>query len=130
MKKNCHGNEEKVFREKIQEDIRPWGKFRSYPYELAKNIKIITVKPGAALSLQFHLHRSEFWVVLDNGLEMTLGDKVWKPLQGEEIFIPQNVPHRLRNVSPNPVRVMEIWIGDSTEEDVIRIRDDYGREKI
>jgi len=54
-------NEIENFRKKIEEDIRPWGKFRSFPYEQAGSIKIITVNPGAALSLQYHHNRSEFW---------------------------------------------------------------------
>ena len=58
-------DEEKIseilFKKNIKEDIRPWGKFRSYPHQQARSIKIITVNPGQALSLQYHLHRSEFW---------------------------------------------------------------------
>jgi len=115
------------FRGKIEEDVRPWGKFRSYPCKQAKSIKIITVKPGSALSLQYHHKRSEFWVVLDSGLEITLGGRTWKPKKGEEIFIPKKIPHRLRCISKEPARVMEIWIGQSEEEDIVRVQDDYGR---
>ena len=126
-------NDEKVtkvqFRKKIEEDIRPWGKFRSYPYNQARSIKIITVNPGQALSLQYHNRRSEFWVVLDNGLEITVADKVWEPKENEEIFIPRKAPHRLRCLGQTPARVMEIWIGDSDEEDIVRLKDEYGREE-
>jgi len=115
------------FRKKIKEDARPWGKFRSFPYEAAKSIKIITVNPGKALSLQYHHRRSEFWVVLDKGLEITIADRVWQPEVGEEIFIPQKAPHRLRCLRAQPARVMEIWIGDSDESDIVRLKDDYGR---
>ncbi len=118
---------EAKFRKKIEEDVRPWGKFRSYPYKLARSIKIITVKPGAAFSLQYHSKRSEFWVVLDTGLEITLGSRTWKLKKGEEVFIPRKIPHRLRCLGRQPGRVMEIWIGESAETDIVRIRDDYGR---
>jgi mannose-6-phosphate isomerase-like protein (cupin superfamily) len=116
------------FKEKILEDIRPWGKFRSYPHEKASSIKIITVNPGASLSLQFHDKRSEFWVVLDEGLEMTIGDKVWKPCKNEEVFIPEKAPHRVRNTGTFPARILEIWIGKSEESDIVRLADDYGRD--
>lgn len=115
------------FKNKIKEDIRPWGKFRSFPYEQARSIKIITVNPGGALSLQYHHHRSEFWVVLDKGLEVTVGKRVWQAEEGEEIFIPRNTPHRLRCLGQKQARVMEIWIGDSDELDIVRLEDDYGR---
>jgi mannose-6-phosphate isomerase-like protein (cupin superfamily) len=55
------------FKKEIKEDSRPWGKFRSFPYKQAKNIKIITVNPGETLSLQYHHHRSEFWKSLSPG---------------------------------------------------------------
>ena len=118
---------EQNFRKKIIEDIRPWGKFRSFPHKLTGSIKIITVNPGKALSLQYHHKRSEFWVVLDHGLEITVADRAWQPKAGEEIFIPQGVPHRLRCLGSKPARVMEMWIGDSDEADIVRLEDEYGR---
>lgn len=119
--------EEQSFRKGIMEDIRPWGKFRSFPHEKAGSIKIITVNPGASLSLQYHHHRSEFWVILDEGLEITVRKKVWLAKKGDEVFIPQKAPHRLRCVGTTPARVMEVWIGDSDESDIVRLEDQYGR---
>lgn len=110
------------------EDIRPWGKFRSFPYRSARSIKIITVNPGETLSLQYHNRRSEFWVVLDRGLEVTVGDKVWQPEKNEEIIIPRQAPHRIKCVGDHPARIMEIWIGDSDESDIVRLEDKYGRD--
>jgi mannose-6-phosphate isomerase-like protein (cupin superfamily) len=115
------------FKNGIEEDIRPWGKFRSFPHESAGSIKIITVNPGDALSLQYHNHRSEFWVVLDRGLEVTVGDKVWQPGINEEIFIPTQAPHRMKCIADSPARIMEIWIGNSDENDIVRLEDKYGR---
>jgi mannose-6-phosphate isomerase len=118
---------EQEFRDRIIEDIRPWGKFRAYPREKAGGIKIITVNPGASLSLQYHRRRAEFWVALDNGLEITVGEKVWRPKKDEEIYIPRGAAHRLRGVGRKPARVMEIWLGDSDESDIVRLEDKYGR---
>jgi mannose-6-phosphate isomerase-like protein (cupin superfamily) len=116
------------FQDAITEDIRPWGKFRSFPFDQAGSIKIITVNPGEALSLQYHMKRSEFWVILDEGLEVTCGDRVWEPNANEEIFIPSEVPHRVRCIGQNPARIMEIWIGKSSESDITRLDDNYGRK--
>jgi len=121
-------DDERNFRARIIEDSRPWGKFRAYPHRSAGSLKIITVNPGGAISLQFHRHRSEFWVALDEGLEVTVGEKVWRPARGEEIFIPCEAPHRLRGVGSSPARVMEIWVGNSDEEDITRLEDQYGRK--
>ncbi len=112
----------------IYEEIRPWGKFRTYPHQLASSLKIITVNPGEQLSLQLHNRRSEFWVILDEGLQITLGEKTWQPAAGEEIFIAARTPHRLKNAGSHPARVMELWLGSSDEEDIVRLEDVYGRD--
>ena len=119
---------EAAYRDGIVEDVRPWGKFRRFPHENASSVKIITVDPGGRLSLQYHDGRAEFWVVLDPGLEITLGDRVWLASADEEIFIPRRAPHRVRNVGGQPARIMEIWIGDSSESDIVRLSDDYDRK--
>jgi mannose-6-phosphate isomerase len=115
------------FRKAIIEDIRPWGKFRAFPHQNAGSIKIITVNPGASLSYQYHHKRSEFWISLDEGLEVTVGDRTWRPKKNEEIYIPREAPHRMSGIGKEPARVMEIWIGSSEESDIIRLEDDYGR---
>ncbi len=116
------------FRKAIREEERPWGKFRAFPHKQAGSIKIITVHPGGCLSLQYHRKRSEFWVVLDEGLEVTSGRRVWRPRPDEEIFIPRETPHRVRCRGERPARIMEIWIGDSEESDIVRLEDVYGRK--
>jgi len=120
-------DEERDFRARIQEDIRPWGKFRSFPHQTAGAIKIITVEPGGILSLQYHGRRAEFWIALDEGLEITVGERTWKPLANEEIYIPRGAAHRLRSIGSAPARIMEIWLGDSDETDIVRLDDAYGR---
>jgi mannose-6-phosphate isomerase-like protein (cupin superfamily) len=118
---------EGAFRARITGERRPWGGYRVYPHAEAASLKIITVRPGAALSLQYHRGRAEFWVALDGGLEITVGDRVWRLRKGEEVFIPRRSPHRLRCLGKRPGRVMELWLGNSREDDIVRLADDYGR---
>jgi mannose-6-phosphate isomerase-like protein (cupin superfamily) len=127
MTKSRRSKIEGAFRAHITEECRPWGRFRVYPHHEARSLKIITVRPGAALSLQYHRRRSEFWVALDPGLEITVGDRVWRLKRGEEVFIPRGMPHRLRAVGKRSGRVMELWIGASREDDIVRLSDVYGR---
>jgi mannose-6-phosphate isomerase-like protein (cupin superfamily) len=90
-------------------------------------VKILTVNPGGVLSLQYHHRRDEFWLVLDEGIEMTLGDRVFTPRPGEEIWIPRGTRHRARGVGAKPARVLELWFGPSEESDIVRLEDFYGR---
>lgn len=124
----CPSEGERDFRARIIEDRRPWGKFRAYPHEQTGSIKIITVEPGGTLSLQYHHRRAEFWIALDEGLEVTLDDRVWRPAPNEEIYIPREARHRVRGIGPKPARIMEIWLGDSDEADIVRLKDAYGRK--
>jgi mannose-6-phosphate isomerase len=118
---------EKSFRKAIDEERRPWGKFRVYPREAGATVKIVTVDPGQTLSLQYHRRRAEFWIALDPGLEVTVGERVWRPAVNEEIFIPKEALHRLSCCGTAPARIMEIWIGESDESDIVRVEDIYGR---
>lgn len=120
--------DERDFRARIIEDRRPWGKFRAFPHEQAGSIKIITVDPGGSLSLQYHNRRAEFWIALDEGLEITVNERVWRPIPNEEIYVPREARHRLRGVGTHPARLMEIWLGDSDEADIVRLEDTYGRK--
>ena len=54
-----------------REVYRPWGKFDIIDSDDRYQVKRITVKPGAKLSLQMHHHRSEHWVVVSGIARVT-----------------------------------------------------------
>jgi mannose-1-phosphate guanylyltransferase len=47
-----------------REVYRPWGKYDSIDHGGRFQVKRITVKPGAKLSVQMHHHRAEHWIVV------------------------------------------------------------------
>lgn len=116
-----------TFQAGIVEDHRPWGGFLSFPLEGVTSVKILTVAPGGVLSLQYHRRRDEYWLVLDEGLEVTVDDRVWRPAPGEAVWVPKSARHRARGVGDRPARILELWIGNSEESDIVRIEDLYGR---
>lgn len=116
------------FKERIVLDRRPWGNFTSYPLEGTGSVKIITVDPGGVLSLQLHERRDEYWVVLDEGLEVTVGERTWRPAPGEELWIQRGVKHRAKCIGDAPARFFELWLGWSDESDIVRLEDEYNRK--
>ena len=60
-----------------REVYRPWGKFDAIDTGDRYQVKRITVKPGAKLSLQMHHHRAEHWVVVSGTARVTNGDKIY-----------------------------------------------------
>ena len=108
-------------------DERPWGRFDQYTQNETSTVKLITVEPGRRLSLQRHAHRSEYWVVIDGPVEVTVEDATWSAEVGEKVWVPVGAVHRLGNRGPAAVRILEIGFGDFDEDDIERLEDDYSR---
>ncbi len=107
---------------------RPWGFYDSIEHGENFQVKRIVVKPGAALSLQLHHHRSEHWVVVKGVAKVTCGDKVFDLMPNESTYIPVETKHRLENCTTEPVELIEVQSGDYLgEDDIVRFDDVYGR---
>lgn len=108
-------------------DERPWGRFDQYSHNESTTVKVITVEPGQRLSLQRHRHRSEYWIILDGPVDVTVGPQSWAGHAGERIWIEAGEVHRLGNSGAAPVRVLELGYGQFDESDIERLEDDYAR---
>jgi len=107
---------------------RPWGWYDSVDLGARHQVKRITVKPGAALSLQMHHHRAEHWVVVSGMAEVTNGDKVMMLSENQSTYIPQGQRHRLSNPGKVPLEIVEVQSGTYLgEDDIVRFDDSYGR---
>ncbi len=109
---------------------RPWGAYTVLQEGAGFKIKRIEVKPGAAISLQLHHHRSEHWVVVAGAATVTRGnDRYVVEAQGSTM-IPVGEKHRLENAGAEPLVVIEVQCGDYVgEDDIVRFEDIYGRVK-
>jgi mannose-6-phosphate isomerase len=105
---------------------RPWGSFKQYAKNEEVTVSLMTVLPGQRLSAQSHTGRAELWIALDDGAAVQVGETVYHPRQGEEIWIPAGEKHRLSSTGP-AVRVLEVAFGNWQQEDITRYEDDYNR---
>jgi mannose-1-phosphate guanylyltransferase/mannose-6-phosphate isomerase len=109
---------------------RPWGTYTVLEEGTGFKIKRIEVRPGAALSLQLHHHRSEHWVVVRGTARVTRGDDVFDIGANQSTFIPVETRHRLENPGTDPLAIIEVQCGDYLgEDDIVRFDDRYGRDK-
>ena len=108
------------------EETRPWGSFETFTRNEMSSVKLLHVNPSSKLSLQYHDHRSEFWRVLSGSGKVVIGDDVLDATQGSEFFIPRGVRHRIMT-DQDGLHILEIWLGDGDENDIVRVEDDYGR---
>jgi mannose-1-phosphate guanylyltransferase/mannose-6-phosphate isomerase len=107
---------------------RPWGTYRSIHAGERVQVKHITVKPGARLSLQMHHHRAEHWVVVSGTAKIVRGDDEMLLHEDQSTYIPIGVQHRLENPGKIPLHLIEVQSGSYlSEDDIVRFDDTYGR---
>lgn len=107
---------------------RPWGYYRVLHEAPGVKVKELTVDPGAALSMQRHEERAEFWLVvageatvytLDSSTDM---DLVGRYTQHQYLHIDTAQWHQLVNEDPNPLKIVEIQYGRRCDETDIERR--------
>jgi len=107
---------------------RPWGDYEGIDVGERYQVKRITVKPGATLSLQMHHHRAEHWIVVSGTARVTRGEDVFLLSENESTYIPLGVTHRLENPGALPLEIIEVQSGSYLgEDDIVRFEDSYGR---
>ncbi|TWW50949.1 mannose-1-phosphate guanylyltransferase/mannose-6-phosphate isomerase [Pseudomonas aeruginosa] len=110
------------------EVYRPWGSYDSVDMGGRFQVKHITVKPGARLSLQMHHHRAEHWIVVSGTAQVTCDDKTFLLTENQSTYIPIASVHRLANPGKIPLEIIEVQSGSYLgEDDIERLEDVYGR---
>ena len=109
-----------------EKDERPWGLYERFTLNELSTVKIITVNPHQAFSLQTHENREEFWHIISGSAKVTVGENVRDAHAGEDFFVPKNTKHRLE-ASDEPCVFLEIAYGEFNEHDITRLEDNYGR---
>jgi mannose-1-phosphate guanylyltransferase/mannose-6-phosphate isomerase len=107
---------------------RPWGWFQLIDQGMNYQVKRIMVNPAGLLSLQYHRHRAEHWVVVKGTGLVTCGEQQFTLRENESTYIPQGAVHRLENPGNSSLEVIEVQSGSYLgEDDIVRLDDRYGR---
>ena len=111
-----------------KKEYRPWGLYEEISGSERFQVKRVTVKPGAVLSLQKHFHRAEHWIVVSGTAYVTRGDEEFELKEDQSTYIPLGIEHRLENREKLPLEIIEVHSGTYFgEDDIIRLDDAYGR---
>lgn len=114
--------------ESFLRDHRPWGWYETLALAERFQVKRIVVKPGAALSLQSHFHRSEHWIVVSGTARVTVDDTVTLVTENQSIYVPVGSVHRMENPGKVPMVLIEVQTGAYlAEDDIVRYEDVYAR---
>ncbi len=109
---------------------KPWGSELIWAETDAYAGKILFVKAGESLSLQYHEIKDESWYVLEGRARLELGQVGEDALEAVEIrggqafrFRPGTI-HRVTGIEDT--RILEV--STAHLDDVVRLADNYGRE--
>tara|TARA_B100000700_G_scaffold330714_1_gene458537 strand:+ start:4655 stop:5056 length:402 start_codon:yes stop_codon:yes gene_type:complete len=108
---------------------RPWGSYEILTTGPGFQAKRLIVQPAKRLSLQWHRHRDETWVVARGTARVTVGVEELTLGRGQTMHVSRNIHHRIENISSvEPLEIIEVQTGDYLgEDDIVRIEDDFGR---
>jgi len=108
---------------------KPWG--REIWFAVTKNYagKILEVKKGARLSLQFHQKKEETQFIFSGKVRLTFGFDLKKLKSkilnsGDVFHVSPGTIHRIEGLAPLS-KIFEVSTSELT--DVVKIEDDYGR---
>lgn len=109
---------------------KPWGHELIWALTEVYCGKILFVKAGAALSLQFHNEKDESWLVQAGRAKLELGEAGQKVLHEE--VIAAGTAFRYRPGTVHRVTALEdttiLEVSTPHLDDVVRLEDRYGRE--
>ena len=109
---------------------KPWGHELIWALSDTYCGKVLFVKAGAALSLQFHNEKDESWLVQSGRAMLELGDAGQQVLH-EEVIGP-GAAFRYRPGTVHRVTAIEdttiLEVSTPQIEDIVRLEDLYGRE--
>jgi mannose-6-phosphate isomerase len=109
---------------------KPWGHELIWALSDVYCGKVLFVKAGAALSLQFHKQKDESWLVQSGRVKLELGD-VGQAVLYEEV-ISAGAAFRYRPGTVHRVTALEdttiLEVSTPHLDDVVRLEDLYGRE--
>lgn len=109
---------------------RPWGTYEVLLEGPFFKIKKIVMNPRSSISLQYHNHRSEHWIVVQGQVSVQLNNDFFVLNQNQSTYIPLSSLHRLTNESNDFAVIIEVQCGQYLgEDDIVRVEDIYGRVK-
>ena len=118
------------FAAELERVEKPWGYELIWSKTDSYAGKILFVKAGESLSLQFHKVKDEAWYVLSGRAELELGGPGERVLNTEVIaggaafHFPPGTVHRLTAVEDTTI----IEVSTPELDDVVRLEDRYGRK--
>jgi mannose-6-phosphate isomerase len=102
---------------------KPWGREVHFAVEKEYIGKILEIKKGGRLSLQYHKSKKETMYITEGRIILRLGDDESELSAGQSVTISPGKKHRVQAVEDSKI----FEVSTSHLGDVVRLEDDYGR---
>jgi hypothetical protein len=149
---------EKIIKPFCAEKVeRPWGHYGLYADNIKNTTKILFIKKGELLSLQYHFRRDQYYLILDDGFIIDYSDKqiptkmindpnedrrikafnkfldetmiTVRANEGDMFGFKRRTLHRAAYIGRKEHgRVLDIAMGCNDENDIVRLKDKYNRK--
>lgn len=102
---------------------REWGSWVVLEGGKGYKIKKIYIEPEKYLSKQYHIHRTETWIVVKGEGRIILDDKEINVKYGDYFHVPKECVHQIFNTSSiEDFIAVEVQVGETTSEyDIVRL---------
>lgn len=103
---------------------KPWG-YEEWWAQTDKYVgKMLYIRHGHRLSLQYHNVKEETMRVIQGNLTFVLGDQVLQMKPGDTVHV---VPGTIHRMEANDGDVLVVEVSTPEVDDVVRVQDDYQR---
>lgn len=106
---------------------KPWGSYTDIYRTPTTVFKQIQLKPGGAISYQFHEKREEFWYISSGVGVMKINEEEFYAKAGDSFYMNKMDRHTIENTGDLILTIMEMQCGECREDDIVRLEDKYGR---
>jgi mannose-1-phosphate guanylyltransferase/mannose-6-phosphate isomerase len=102
--------------------IRPWGSWHVLEKGEQYKVKRLEILPDCSISMQYHNHRSETWIITQGAGKVVLEGSVFSVKAGDTFVVPKKSIHKVTNTSNTILTAIEVQIGEITsEDDIVRV---------
>ncbi len=105
--------------------LRPWGSWMTLLKGDGFLIRLLELKAGAFSGIDHHLARTLHWIVLEGTARVVRERTLVDVNAGESISIPPGAAHRIENCTREPLRFIEIQLGNNLgEEEIVKMAEE------
>ena len=120
----CQTNWERVMTDKPYVDHmnRPWGSWYVLDVDMGYKVKRLEILPDQSISLQYHVHRSEHWTIVQGEGKVIVDGNIFTVKKGESFHVPKMALHKITNTHLTETLIaIEVQMGEiCSEDDIVR----------